>query len=78
MGLRARQPRRHHRPVLTDASDVVAHQVDDHHVLGRVLGGLAQGREVRGRNLWVGWAIGRALDRAGANLASLTAQEQLR
>ena len=36
---RAPAPRGGHRSVARDAPEVVAHQVDDHHVLGRVLGG---------------------------------------
>ncbi len=55
------------RAVLADPSEVVAHEVDDHHVLGRVLGRGAQGAgRVRG-----------ALDRVALDGAAPPPQEAL-
>ena len=58
------------RAVARDAPEVVAREVDDHHVLGRVLGGGEQ--RVRAR-----LARGGALDRRGDDLVPGAAQEQL-
>ena len=68
-----------HRAVFADAADVIAHQVDDHHVLGRVLGGVPQA--ARSDTAASAGSLGRcagALDRAAADLPALAAQEQLR
>src|SRR6266540_3652675 len=58
-------------PRLANASEVVAHQIDDHHVLGAVLH--------RARQLgWVGVSRGCALDWRGEYRAAVSPQEELR
>ncbi len=56
------------RPVLADAAEVVAGQVDDHQVLGMVLGARGEDRPVDGRSL----------DRTRLDRTTVDAQEQLR
>ncbi len=64
------QPGDPHRPVLAHSAQVVAHQVDDHHVLGPVLG--AGGQVLRRAA-----ARSRPLDRPGLDRSPAATQEQL-
>ena len=77
MRLRRRAARRRHRAVLADAADVVAHQVDDHHVLGRVLVGVPQPSQRLCGERRIAGTVGGALDRAAADAPALATQEQL-
>ena len=66
-----------HRSVRAHPAEVVAHQVDDHHVLGGVLGRREQ-RLARGPPVVVGAGSGaRPLDRLGPHVAPLAPQEAL-
>ena len=77
-GLGGGAPRGDDRAVLAHAAKVVAHEVDDHHVLGGVLDRAAQVRECRRGHRRVGVPRDRSLDGAGDDVAAPAAQEQLR
>ncbi len=59
------------------ATEVVAHEVDDHHILGPVLGGGAQRLPRARRGVGVGRLADRALDRGAADVVAAAFQEQL-
>jgi hypothetical protein len=69
------------RPVLAHAPEVVAHEVDDHHVLGAILagGGERGARALRARAFAARgeYARRRSFDRLAHDLACVAAQEQL-
>ena len=66
------------RPRLADAPEVVAHQVDDHDVLGAVLRGAGQLGALRLGGDRVRRSRARALDRRGAHGVARPRDEQLR
>ena len=66
-----------HRVVAADAGEVVAQQVDDHHVLGPVLLGRQQLGGEAGVLLGRGPARARALDRPGLDPAAFELEEAL-
>ena len=77
VGLGGGLPRGDDRAVLAHATQVVAHEVDDHHVLGGVLDRAAQMHERRGGRRRVGAPRDRALDGAGHDAPAPPAQEEL-
>ncbi len=72
------QRRGAHRPRPAHPPEVVAHEVDDHHVLGAVLVRRDQRRPLFGGRRRIGRPRARSLDRRAAHRAPVALQEQLR